>query len=79
MSRANSRPTRAVPGDLDAVFRAEFDACLDTLDEALVTDIGGFDFERGEVEEIPVKADEHDRAPRLPGAPAAPRRTSVTQ
>jgi hypothetical protein len=42
-------------GDLDAVFRAEFDRFLDTLDEALATGIGAFDFERGEAEEIPVK------------------------
>lgn len=42
-------------GDLDAVFRAEFDSFLDTLDEALSIGVGGFDFERGEVEEIPVK------------------------
>lgn len=42
-------------GDLHAVFRAEFDAFLDTLDEALATGVGGFDFDRGEVEEIRVK------------------------
>jgi hypothetical protein len=42
-------------GDLDAVFRAEFDAFVDTLDEALATGIGSFDFERGEIEQIPVK------------------------
>ncbi|MBI2706609.1 MAG: hypothetical protein HYX32_15150 [Actinobacteria bacterium] len=41
-------------GDLDAVSRAEFDRFLDTLDVALSTGVGAFDFERGEAEEIPV-------------------------